>query len=156
MWVQSLGQEDPLEKEMATHSNILARKIPQTEDPCPSDMTEGMNTHTHTQNRCVINQLDMPPFYFQLLFYVFWGILLLGTFMYTIIYLFDKWTLFIIIRYPPLSLVIIFNLKSILPGTSITSSREGNGNPFQCSCLENPRGGRAWWAAVYGVAQNWT
>ena len=40
----------------------------------------------------------MPPFYFQLLFYVFWGILLLGTFMYTIIYLFDKWTLFIIIR----------------------------------------------------------
>ena len=33
---------------------------------------------------------------------------------------------------------------------------EGNGNPLQCSCLENPRGGGAWWAAVYGVAQNWT
>ena len=33
---------------------------------------------------------------------------------------------------------------------------EGNGNPLQCSCLENPRGGRAWWAAVYGVAQSWT
>ena len=32
-WVQSLGQEDPLEKEMATHSSILARKIPWTEDP---------------------------------------------------------------------------------------------------------------------------
>ena len=31
---------------------------------------------------------------------------------------------------------------------------EGNGNPLQCSCLENPRDGRAWWAAVYGVAQN--
>ena len=29
---------------------------------------------------------------------------------------------------------------------------EGNGNPLQCSCLENPRDGRAWWAAVYGVA----
>ena len=27
---------------------------------------------------------------------------------------------------------------------------------FQCSCLENPRDGRAWWAAVYGVAQSWT
>ena len=27
---------------------------------------------------------------------------------------------------------------------------EGNGNPFQCSCLENPRDGGAWWAAVYG------
>jgi len=33
MWVQSLGWEDPLEKEMATHSSILAWKIPQTEEP---------------------------------------------------------------------------------------------------------------------------
>ena len=30
---------------------------------------------------------------------------------------------------------------------------EGNGNPLQCSCLENPRDGEAWWAAVYGVAE---
>ena len=29
---------------------------------------------------------------------------------------------------------------------------ERNGNPLQCSCLENPRDGGAWWAAVYGVA----
>ena len=33
---------------------------------------------------------------------------------------------------------------------------EGNGNPLQCSCLENPMGGEVWWAAVYGVAQSWT
>ena len=33
---------------------------------------------------------------------------------------------------------------------------EGNGNPLQCSCLENPRDGGAGWAAVYGVAQSWT
>ena len=33
MWVQSLGQEDPLEEGMATHSSILARKIPWTEEP---------------------------------------------------------------------------------------------------------------------------
>ena len=32
----------------------------------------------------------------------------------------------------------------------------GNGNPLQCSCLENPRDGGARWAAVYGVAQSWT
>ena len=32
----------------------------------------------------------------------------------------------------------------------------GNGNPFQCPCLENPRDGGAWWAAVYGVAQSRT
>ena len=36
------------------------------------------------------------------------------------------------------------------------SRREGNGNPLQCSCLENPRDGGAWWAAVYGVAQSRT
>ena len=34
--------------------------------------------------------------------------------------------------------------------------REGDGTPLQCSCLENPRDGGAWWAAVYGVAQSWT
>ena len=33
---------------------------------------------------------------------------------------------------------------------------EGNGNTLQCSCLENPRDGRAWWAAVYGVSQSRT
>ena len=33
---------------------------------------------------------------------------------------------------------------------------EGNGNPLQCSCLENPRDGSAWWTAVYGVAQSRT
>ena len=33
---------------------------------------------------------------------------------------------------------------------------EGNGNPLQCSCLENPRDGEAWWAAVCGVAESWT
>ena len=32
----------------------------------------------------------------------------------------------------------------------------GNGNPLQCSCLENPSDGEAWWAVVYGVAQSWT
>ena len=33
---------------------------------------------------------------------------------------------------------------------------EGNGNPLQCSCLENPRDGGSWWAAVYGVTQSRT
>ena len=32
----------------------------------------------------------------------------------------------------------------------------GSGNPLQCSCLENPRGGGAWWAAIYGVSQSRT
>ena len=35
---------------------------------------------------------------------------------------------------------------------SLSCIGEGNGNPLQCSCLENPRDGEAWWAAIYGVA----
>ena len=38
---------------------------------------------------------------------------------------------------------------------SLSCIGEGNGNPLQCSCLENPRDGEAWWAAVYGVTQSW-
>ena len=39
---------------------------------------------------------------------------------------------------------------------SLSCIGEGNGNPLQCSCLENPRDGGAWWAAVYRVAQRRT
>ena len=39
---------------------------------------------------------------------------------------------------------------------SLSCTGEGNGNPLQCSCLENPRDGGAWWAAVYGVTQSQT
>ena len=41
-------------------------------------------------------------------------------------------------------------------GTALNHMGEGNGNPLQCSCLENPRDGGAWWAAVCGVTQSWT
>ena len=39
---------------------------------------------------------------------------------------------------------------------SLSCIEEGNGNPLQCSCLENPRDGGAWWATVYGVPQSQT
>ena len=39
---------------------------------------------------------------------------------------------------------------------SLSCIGEGNGNPFQCSCLENPRDGGAWWASVCGVTQSQT
>ena len=39
---------------------------------------------------------------------------------------------------------------------SLSCIGEGNGNPLQCSCLENPRDGGAWWAAIYGVTQSQT
>ena len=63
-WVQSLGQEDPLEKEMATHSSILAWRIPWTEEPGglqstglkESDTTEQIHFHFHAWK--VIQSLD--------------------------------------------------------------------------------------------------
>ena len=39
---------------------------------------------------------------------------------------------------------------------SLSCIGEGNGNPLQCSCLENPRDGGGWWAAIYGVTQSRT
>ena len=39
---------------------------------------------------------------------------------------------------------------------SLSCIGEGNGNPLQCSCLENSRDGGASWAAIYGVTQGWT
>ena len=39
---------------------------------------------------------------------------------------------------------------------SLSCTGEGNGNPIQFSCLENPMDGGAWWAAAYGIAPDWT
>ena len=78
--VQSLGWEDPLEKEMATHSSILAWKIPWTEEPDrlyspwgrkESDMTEQLkhtHTHTHIYIHCktTIPQLKTKRTYLQI------------------------------------------------------------------------------------------
>ena len=56
---------------------------------------------------------------------------------------------------------IFLRICPFLPGYpfychTVVHNGEGNGNPLQCSCLENPRDGGAWWAAVYGVAQSRT
>ena len=45
-------------------------------------------------------------------------------------------------------------VKELIYCCLVTKFGEGNGNPLQCSCLENPRDGGAWWAAVSGVAQS--
>ena len=54
------------------------------------------------------------------------------------------------------SLRVRHDLASSLSLFSLSCIGEGNGNPLQCSCLENPRDGGAWWAAVSGVAQSRT
>ena len=43
----------------------------------------------------------------------------------------------------------------LIPGSG-RSPGEGNSNPFQYSCLENPMDGGAWWATVHGVSKSWT
>ena len=50
----------------------------------------------------------------------------------------------------------IINLHFLLYDHICYSTREGSGTPLQYSCLENPMGGRAWKAAVHGVAEGWT
>ena len=45
--------------------------------------------------------------------------------------------------------------QGLIPGLG-RSPKEGNGNPLQYSCLENPMDGRAWWATVHGVAKSRT
>ena len=60
----------------------------------------------------------------------------------------------LVVKNPPANAGDIRDVGSI-PGLGI-SPGEGNGNPLQCSCLENPRDGGAWWAAFSGVVQSWT
>ena len=59
MQVQSLGQEDPLEEEMATHSSILAWRIPWTEEPGRLQSTglqgQTLSTHTHSDINFFLN-----------------------------------------------------------------------------------------------------
>ena len=63
MWVQILGQEDPLEGEMATYLSILAWKIPWTEEPGglqsmgrkESDMAQQLSTQALKEHKCYVN-----------------------------------------------------------------------------------------------------
>ena len=52
--------------------------------------------------------------------------------------------------------LVFFCVPSMCFHFSVPCIGEGNGTPLQCSCLENPRDGRAWWAAISGVAQGHT
>ena len=59
-WVQSLGQEDPLEKGMATHSSILAWKIPWTEEPGRLQST-GSQSQDTTERLHFTSKANHPP-----------------------------------------------------------------------------------------------
>ena len=57
---------------------------------------------------------------------------------------------------PPTSSSLFKTVLSTFAGDWCMHLGKGNGHPLQCSCLENPRDGGAWWAAVYGAAQSRT
>jgi len=65
MWVQPLGQKNTLEKEMATHSSILAWKIPWTEEPVTyspwGHKTAGHDSVTKQQNKSSLHMIDTRP-----------------------------------------------------------------------------------------------
>ena len=60
----------------------------------------------------------------------------------------------LVVKNPPANTGDIRDMGSV-PGLG-RSLAGGLGNPLQCSCLENPRDGASWWAAIYGVAQSRT
>ena len=59
-------------------------------------------------------------------------------------------------RLQSMGLLLVATTERLHFDFSLSCIGEGNGNPLQCSCLENPRDGGAWWAAIYRVAQSWT
>ena len=169
MWVQSLGQEDPLEKGMATHSSILAWRIPWTEEPgrlqsmrLAKNQTQLKQHHTahfkiqcgHLGNNSYNRETLICGLRFLYVYSVFFllkrnKIFLSSVQLFSCVRLFaTPWTT---ARLVSLS---IANSRSLLKFISIAG--EGNGNPLQYSCLGNPRDRGAWWAGVYGVAQSQT
>ena len=129
--IQSVGQEDALEEGIATHSSILIWRIPWTEEPSGLQSIRSQRTG-HDWSDLWRRHWHPTPVLLpgkshgrrSLVGCSPWGHEESDT---------TEW--------------LHFHL-------SLSCTREGNGNPLQCSCLENPRDGGAWWAAVYGVAQS--
>ena len=134
-WVRSLVQEDALEEEVATHSSILAWRIPWTEEP---DRLQSMGLQRVGKN-LVTKQLRRR----------WWHptpVLLPGKS--------HGWRS--LVGWSPWGHSESDTTERLHFQFSPSCIGEGNGNPLQCSCLENPRDRGAWWAAVYGVTQSRT
>ena len=121
--------KDPLEKDMATHRSILAWEIPWTEEPGGLQSMGLQKSQTWLST-----EKAMAPHSSTLAWKIPWteepgGLQSMG-----LLWVGHDWA----------------------TSLSLSCIGEGNGNPLQYSCLENPRDGGAWWAAVYGVAQSRT
>ena len=85
---------------------------------------------------------------------MFWFFLILKTYIELLLHLEKDFPDGVMVKKPPANAGDARDLGST-PGSG-RSPGEGNGNPLQCSCLENPRDRGAWWAAVCEVAQSQT
>ena len=130
--VQFLGWEDPLEKGKATHSSILAWRI--LYSPWTLYSPWGHKESDTTEQLFYFGRRQWQPT----------PVLLPGKS--------HGWRS--LVGYGPQGREELDTTERLHFHFSCTG--EGNGNPLQCSCLENPRDGGAWWAAVYGVAQSRT
>ena len=134
-WVRSLVQEDALEEEVATHSSILAWRIPWMEEP---DRLQSMGLQRVWKN-LVTKKLRRR----------WWHptpVLLPGKS--------HGWRS--LVGWSPWGHSESDTTERLHFQFSPSCIGEGNGNPLQWSCLENPRDRGAWWAAVYGVTQSRT
>ena len=138
--VWSLGWEDLLEKEMATHSSIPAWRIPGMEEPgrlqsmgsqrVGHDWATSLHLYTSFWRR------QWPPT----------PVLLPG----------KSHGQRSLVGCSPWGRKVLDTTERLHFHFSLSCIGEGNGNPLQCSCLENPRDRGAWWAAIYGVTESQT
>ena len=137
-WVQSLGGEDPLEKEMATHSSIPAWRIPWMEEPgrlqSAGSQRVGHDWAISLRTYCRSRRWHPTP------------VLLPGKSH-------GRRTL---VGCRPWGWKESDTTERLHFHFSLSRIGGGNGNPLQCSCLENPGDGGAWWAAICGVTQSRT
>ena len=185
-WVQSPSQEDALEKELATHSSILSWRFPGTKesDGLESVGSQRARHEWATEPQWSKVVLEVHFFAAQLSSYssicrkgfsfpieLWWCLSLKRTNNWLYLYLESRRR-----RWHPTPVLLPgkshgqgslvgcspwsreeWDMTEWLPfHFSLSCIGEGNGNPLQCSCLENPGDRGAWWAAVYGVAQSQT
>ena len=136
MWetqVLPLGWEDPVEKEMETHDSILAWRIPWMEAP------GGLHGHQGHKESDTTELFTTERLYFHFKSYPTITVPLLdfpdGSDGKASATMWETW------------------VPSLPSGRS---PGEGNGNPLQYSCLEDPMGGGPWQITAHGVAKSWT
>ena len=155
-------------------SLVTSLPPPTPSDPSWLSQGPGMSTFQHTANPHYRSSLHMVVYLFQYdpqfiphcpsptvftdLFSMPASPLLACKWFHQLLMLINMWYLFLLDRSLEWWAKMVSKKIAMrfLMGQIARGFREGNGTPLQCSCLENPMDGGAWWAAVYGVAQSWT